>query len=41
MMDARRSQVYTGIYRGVKEVIMDQQPMDIHELIEKWQNKTF
>ncbi len=34
IMDARRNQVYTGIYRGVKEVIMDQQPMDIHELIE-------
>ena len=37
MMDARRNQVYTGIYKvsGGVEVIMDQEPMDIHELINK------
>ncbi len=37
IMDARRNQVYTGLYQvlGGIEVIMDQQPMDIHELIQK------
>ena len=37
IMDARRNQVYTGLYHvlGGVEVVMDQQPMDIHELIEK------
>ena len=37
MIDARRNQVYTGIYqvKGNVEVLMDQTPMDIHELIEK------
>ena len=37
IIDARRSQVYTGIYRvlGNLQVVMDQTPMDIHELIEK------
>ena len=36
IMDARRNQVYTGIYQvlGNIEVIKDQSPMDIHELIE-------
>ena len=36
IMDARRNQVYTGLYQvlGGLEVVMDQQPMDIHELIE-------
>lgn len=35
IMDARRNQVYTGVYRvsGNVDVIMDQTPMDIHELI--------
>ena len=39
-MDARRNQVYTGIYRvlGNVEVVMDQTPMDIHELIERLNN---
>ena len=42
IIDARRSQVYTGLYQvlGNVEVIMDQQPMDIHELIEKINNHT-
>lgn len=37
IMDARRNQVYTGIYlvKGNVDVIMPQQPMDIHDLIEK------
>ena len=37
MIDARRNQVYTGIYqvKGNVEVLMDQTPMDIHELVEK------
>ena len=37
MIDARRNQVYTGIYqvKGNVEVLMDQTPMDIHELLEK------
>ena len=37
IIDARRNQVYTGIYKvsGGVEVIMDQEPMDIHELINK------
>lgn len=37
IMDARRNQVYTGLYRvlGNLDVVMDQTPMDIHELIEK------
>ena len=37
IIDARRNQVYTGLYRvtGGVEVIMDQEPMDIHQLIEK------
>ena len=37
IMDARRNQVYTGLYQvlGGMEIVMDQQPMDIHELIEK------
>lgn len=38
IMDARRRQVYTGLYRFDKddkmEVLMDQVPMDIDELIE-------
>ncbi|MBO4864708.1 MAG: tRNA (adenosine(37)-N6)-threonylcarbamoyltransferase complex dimerization subunit type 1 TsaB [Eubacterium sp.] len=36
IIDARRNQVYTGLYQvlGNVEVIMDQTPMDIHELIE-------
>ena len=36
IIDARRNQVYTGLYRvkGNVEVIHEQQPMDIHELIE-------
>ena len=36
VIDARRSQVYTGLYQvlGGIEVVMDQCPMDIHELIE-------
>ena len=36
IIDARRNQVYTGLYRvkGNVEVILEQQPMDIHELIE-------
>ena len=36
IIDARRNQVYTGLYRvkGNIEVILEQQPMDIHELIE-------
>ncbi|MCR5105020.1 MAG: tRNA (adenosine(37)-N6)-threonylcarbamoyltransferase complex dimerization subunit type 1 TsaB [Eubacterium sp.] len=40
IMDARRNQVYTGIYRvlGNVEVVMDQTPMDIHELIERLNN---
>ena len=35
IIDARRSQVYTGVYRvrGHIDVVMDQRPMDIHELI--------
>ncbi len=35
IVDARRNQVYTGLYKvlGQIEVIMDQIPMDIHELI--------
>ncbi len=42
IMDARRNQVYTGIYRvqGNVEVIMDQTPMDIHELVEKLNSMT-
>ena len=37
IMDARRNQVYTGLYKvlGNVEVVMDQTPMDIHELIER------
>nr|WP_276009023.1 tRNA (adenosine(37)-N6)-threonylcarbamoyltransferase complex dimerization subunit type 1 TsaB [Aequitasia blattaphilus] len=37
IMDARRSQVYTGIYRMEKEVetVLPQCPMDIVDLIEK------
>jgi len=37
IMDARRNQVYTGLYKvlGNVDVVMDQTPMDIHELIEK------
>lgn len=38
LMDARRSQVYTGIYHfecGRMRVDMEQTPMDIHLLIEK------
>ena len=37
MMDARRNQVYTGIYKFEKEfqVIMEQDAMDMGELIEK------
>ncbi|MCR5226344.1 MAG: tRNA (adenosine(37)-N6)-threonylcarbamoyltransferase complex dimerization subunit type 1 TsaB [Eubacterium sp.] len=37
IIDARRNQVYTGLYQvqGNVNVIMDQEPMDIHELIEK------
>lgn len=38
MMDARRSQVYTGIYHfeeGRMRVDMEQAPMDIHQLMEK------
>lgn len=37
IIDARRNQVYTGLYeiQGGVEVLMDQEPMDIHELIEK------
>ena len=37
IMDARRNQVYTGLYKvlGNIDVVMDQTPMDIHELIEK------
>ena len=40
IMDARRNQVYTGIYRvlGNVEVVMNQTPMDIHELIERLNN---
>jgi tRNA threonylcarbamoyladenosine biosynthesis protein TsaB len=36
IIDARRNQVYTGLYRvkGNVEIILEQQPMDIHELIE-------
>ena len=36
IIDARRNQVDTGLYRvkGNVEVILEQQPMDIHELIE-------
>ncbi len=36
IIDARRNQVYTGLYKvmGNVEVIMDQEPMDIHELVE-------
>ncbi|MBP3718098.1 MAG: tRNA (adenosine(37)-N6)-threonylcarbamoyltransferase complex dimerization subunit type 1 TsaB [Eubacterium sp.] len=36
IIDARRNQVYTGLYRvkGNVEVILEQQPMDIYELIE-------
>ena len=36
IIDARRNQVYTGLYRvkGNVDVILEQQPMDIHELIE-------
>ena len=36
IIDARRNQVYTGLYRvkGNVEVVLEQQPMDIHELIE-------
>ena len=37
IMDARRNQVYTGIYRFEKkfETVMDQDAMDMGELIEK------
>ena len=37
IIDARRSQVYTGLYTvmGNVDVIMNQEPMDIHQLIEK------
>ena len=37
IIDARRSQVYTGLYTvmGNVDVIMDQEPMDIHELVKK------
>lgn len=38
IMDARRNQVYTGIYEyvdGKQVVLMDQDAMDIHDLIEK------
>lgn len=37
IVDARRNQVYTGIYSvmGNIDVLMDQEPMDIHQLIEK------
>lgn len=38
IMDARRNQVYTGLYEfvdGQLEVIGDQEALDIHELIEK------
>ncbi len=47
IMDARRNQVYTGIYLAQDrfEVVMDQDAMDIHELIEilndKWSEVTF
>ncbi len=36
IIDARRNQVYAGLYQvlGSIEVIRDQEPMDIHELIE-------
>ena len=36
IIDARRNQVYTGLYQisGGVEVIKDQEPMDIHELIQ-------
>ena len=36
IIDARRNQVYTGLYQvqGNVDVVMDQEPMDIHELIE-------
>ena len=36
IIDARRNQVYTGLYQvqGNVEVVMEQTPMDIHELIE-------
>ncbi len=36
IVDARRSQVYTGIYKVTSglEVIKEQEPMDIHDLIE-------
>ena len=35
IVDARRNQVYTGVYKvsGGIEVIKDQEPMDIHDLI--------
>lgn len=38
MMDARRQQVYTGMYEFVKgnfNVVMKQQPMSVTELVEK------
>lgn len=38
MMDARRNQIYTGIYhfeKGNMQVDMNQTPMDIHELLQK------
>jgi len=40
MMDARREQVYTGLYSFEDgfEVIMEQQPMDVSELVEKINN---
>ncbi|MCR5214280.1 MAG: tRNA (adenosine(37)-N6)-threonylcarbamoyltransferase complex dimerization subunit type 1 TsaB [Eubacterium sp.] len=41
IIDARRNQVYTGLYRvmGNIDVIMDQDPMDIHDLIEYINNE--
>ena len=37
VMDARRNQVYTGIYRFEKEfqIVMESSAMDIHDLIQK------
>lgn len=42
IMDARRNQVYTGIYHfedNVLQVDMDQMPMDIHDLLQKLQQE--
>ena len=37
MMDARRNQVYTGIYRneGEFQVVLEQCPLDIHDLLDR------